>query len=275
MENNFSEPPVLLATCLRSPTAEEGYTVTKITEAGLANPGEALSQALKELEAMKSTGPKNVIGVIDIKLKNVRPMFELSGRNYIVIGGLRGIGYAAVRSLCELGANVAVLDIQAKSKEVFSSVEDEFNTKVYYFQADVTKLDSLNAGVDKAIEALGSLDGCLPCAGINCNKPFVDQSWDDFTRIQEINVRGTYFTVQRVVKQLIKQGTPGSIVMIASQCAHIAIPGCRMSSYNASKGGVLMLTKALRVELAKHNIRVNSISPGYIESQMFRDVLAT
>ncbi|KAG9504987.1 hypothetical protein J7337_001953 [Fusarium musae] len=211
----------------------------------------------------------------DIKLHNVRPMFELRGRNYIVTGGLGGIGFAAVRSLCELGANVAVLDIQAKSKDVFSSVEDEFGTKVYYFQTDVTKLDSLNAGVDQAIEALGSLDGCLPCAGINCNKPFVDQSWDDFTRIQEINVRGTYFTVQRVVKQLIKQGTPGSIVMMASQCAHIAIPGCRMSSYNASKGGVLMLTKALGVELAKHNIRVNSISPGYVDSQMFRDVLAT
>jgi sorbose reductase len=78
-----------------------------------------------------------------------------------------------------------------------------------------------------------------------------------------------------VVKQLIKQGTSGSIVMMASQCAHIAIPGCRMSSYNASKGGVLMLTKALGVELAKHNIRVNSISPGYVDSQMFRDVLAT
>ncbi|QKD50520.2 putative short-chain dehydrogenase [Fusarium oxysporum Fo47] len=174
-----------------------------------------------------------------------------------------------------MGANVAVLDIQDKSRDAFSSVENEFGTNVFYFQTDVTKLDSLNAGVDKAIEALGSLDGCLPCAGINCNKPFVDQSWDEFTRIQEINVRGTFFTVQRVVKQLIKQGTSGSIVMMASQCAHIAIPGCRMSSYNASKGGVLMLTKALGVELAKHNIRVNSISPGYVDSQMFRDVLAT
>ncbi|KAM5515479.1 hypothetical protein FOXYSP1_06446 [Fusarium oxysporum f. sp. phaseoli] len=230
----------------------------------------------------------------DIKLQNVRPMFELRSRNYIVTGGLGGIGYAAVRSLCEMGANVAVLDIQDKSRDAFSSMENEFGTKVFYFQTDVTKLDSLNAGVDKAIEALGSLDGCIPCAGINCNKPFVDQSWDEFTRIQEINVeaipsslrfcqlsnvplqvRGTFFTVQRVVKQLIKQGTSGSIVMMASQCAHIAIPGCRMSSYNASKGGVLMLTKALGVELAKHNIRVNSISPGYVDSQMFRDVLAT
>jgi hypothetical protein len=124
----------------------------------------------------------------DIKLQNVRPMFELRGRNYIVTGGLGGIGYAAVRSLCEMGASVAVLDIQDRSKDAFASVENEFGTRVFYFQTDVTKLDSLNAGVDKAIEALGSLDGCLPCAGINCNKPFVDQSWDEFTRIQEINV---------------------------------------------------------------------------------------
>jgi NAD(P)-dependent dehydrogenase (short-subunit alcohol dehydrogenase family) len=88
-------------------------------------------------------------------------------------------------------------------------------------------------------------------------------------------VRGTFFIVQLVAKQIIKQGSKGSIVMIASQSSHIGLPGYRMAAYNASKGGVLMLSKALAVELAKHNIRVNTISPGFVDSEMTRNVRAS
>ena len=73
---------------------------------------------------------------------------------------------------------------------------------------------------------------------------------------------------------MIKQGKGGSMVLLASQTAHIAIPGHRMAAYNMSKGGVLMLTKALGVELAPHNIRVNSISPGFVDSEMLQKVKA-
>lgn len=83
-------------------------------------------------------------------------------------------------------------------------------------------------------------------------------------------VMGTFFAAQLGVKQMQKQGTPGSIVLIASICGQQAPPGHLLSGYCASKGGVLMLAKALAVELAPHNIRVNSISPGYIESDMTR-----
>ena len=73
----------------------------------------------------------------------------------------------------------------------------------------------------------------------------------------------------------MKQGGGGSIVLVASQSAHIALPGYRMAAYNASKGGVLMLAKALAVELAPHNIRVNTISPGFVDSEMTRKVRET
>jgi NAD(P)-dependent dehydrogenase (short-subunit alcohol dehydrogenase family) len=71
---------------------------------------------------------------------------------------------------------------------------------------------------------------------------------------------------------MIKQGTPGSILLIASQSAHIALPGYRMAAYNASKGAVMMLSKVLGVELAPHGIRVNTISPGFVDSEMTRRV---
>lgn len=73
---------------------------------------------------------------------------------------------------------------------------------------------------------------------------------------------------------MIKQGTGGSMVLLASQVAHVAIPGHRMAAYNMSKGGVLMLAKALAVELAPHNIRINTISPGFVDSDMLQRVKA-
>lgn len=85
-------------------------------------------------------------------------------------------------------------------------------------------------------------------------------------------MRGTFFTVQMVAKELIKQKKPGSILLLASQSAHIALPGYRMAAYNASKGGVMMLAKVLGVELAPHGIRVNTISPGFVDSEMTKNV---
>ncbi|KAL1307024.1 hypothetical protein AAFC00_005650 [Neodothiora populina] len=208
------------------------------------------------------------------KLDDVRPMFELRGRNYIITGGAQGIGFAATRAICEMGGNVAVLDIQSQPVDEFNSLHSRYGSKAIYIQTDVTKEDSLNAGFSQALDALGTIDGCVPAAGIAIDKPFIEQTWEEFTRIQEINVRGTFFIVQLVAKQIIKQGSGGSIVMIASQSSHIGLPGYRMAAYNASKGGILMLAKALAVELAKHQIRVNTISPGYVDSEMTRSVRA-
>jgi sorbose reductase len=122
-------------------------------------------------------------------LNDVRPMFELRGRNYIVTGGAQGIGFAALRAICEMGGNVAVLDVQSKPIDEFYTLEKRFGSKTIYIPTDVTQQDSLNSGFAKALDALGTIDGCVPAAGIAIDKPFVDQTWDEFTRIQEINVR--------------------------------------------------------------------------------------
>ncbi|KAH6981651.1 hypothetical protein BKA56DRAFT_520266 [Ilyonectria sp. MPI-CAGE-AT-0026] len=205
-------------------------------------------------------------------LEDVRPMFDLDKRNYIVTGGAQGIGFAVTRAICEMGGNVAVMDIQEKPVEEFNTLSTKFGAKTVYIRTDVTDESSLTSAFTRALEELGSIDGCVPCAGIAIDKPFVDQTWDEFTRIQNINVRGTFFTAQMVAKHLIGRGSGGSMVLIASQSAHIGLPGYRMAAYNASKGGVMMLSKALAVELAPHNIRVNTISPGFVDSDMTRDV---
>ncbi|KAI8716129.1 hypothetical protein NCS52_00905800 [Fusarium sp. LHS14.1] len=207
-------------------------------------------------------------------LHDVRPMFELRGRNYVITGGAQGIGFACTRAICEMGGNVAVLDIQKNPVEEFNTLSDKFSTKAIYIQTDVTSEDSIKAAFAKVLEEFGTIDGCVPAAGIAIDKPFLDQTWDEFTRIQDINVRGTFFVAQMAACQMIKQGTGGSMVLLASQSAHIGLPGYRMAAYNASKGGVFMLSKALAVELAPKNIRVNTISPGFVDSEMTRNVRA-
>lgn len=221
-------------------------------------------------------------------------MFELRGRNYVVTGGAQGIGFALTRAICEMGGNVAVMDIQDKpvDETEWKNLSQKFGAKTLYIQTDVTKQESLNSSFEKAIKELGSIDGLVPAAGIAIDKPFIEQTWEEFTRIQEINVRrlrcpdierylftdtkvqvrGTFFAAQLATKQMLAQKTGGSMVLIASQSSHIALPGYRMAAYNASKGGILMLSRALAVELAPHNIRVNTISPGFVDSDMTRNV---
>lgn len=103
----------------------------------------------------------------------------------------------------------------------------------------------------------------MTAAGIAVDKPFLDQSAEEVNRVLKVNVTGTFLTAQCAARHMVQQGTGGSIVMIASVCGSIALPGHRLSAYHASKGGVKMLATALSVELAPHGIRTNSISPGY------------
>lgn len=94
------------------------------------------------------------------------------------------------------------------------------------------------------------------------DKPFLNQEWDEVKRLIDINVNGTFFSAQTAARHMVQQGQGGSIVMIASVCASVAIPGHKLSAYHASKGAVKTLTTALSVELAPHGIRANCISPG-------------
>lgn len=115
-------------------------------------------------------------------------MYDLNGRNYIVTGGGQGIGFAITRAICEMGGNVAVLDLRSEPVDGFKDLSNHFGVKTEYLQTDVTKEESLSSSFDKAIASLGSLDGLVPAAGIVIDKPFVEQTWDEVNRIQQVNV---------------------------------------------------------------------------------------
>ena len=121
---------------------------------------------------------------------SVRSAFELTNRTYIVTGGAQGIGFTISRAICEMGGNVAIWDIQNApvDQAEFDSWTSTFGSKTLYVQTDVTKQESLQAAFQKTLEVFKTVDGCVPSAGIAIDKPFVEQTWEEFTRIQEINV---------------------------------------------------------------------------------------
>lgn len=123
-------------------------------------------------------------------MSSVRSAFELTGRTYIVTGGAQGIGFTISRAICEMGGNVAIWDIQngPVDQKEFESWTSTFGSKTLYVQTDVTKQESLQAAFQKTLDTFQTVDGCVPSAGIAIDKPFVEQTWEEFTRIQEINV---------------------------------------------------------------------------------------
>lgn len=121
-------------------------------------------------------------------LKDIRHTYELTGRNYIVTGGGQGIGFSVTRAICEMGGNVAVLDLRSEPVDAFKDLSKQFGVKTEYFQTDVAKEESLTSSFDKAISSLGGLDGLVPAAGIVVDKPFIEQTWDEVNRIQQVNV---------------------------------------------------------------------------------------
>ena len=218
-----------------------------------------------------TTVAKAILPSVDDKYKTrtVFDLLSLTDRVIVVTGGGRGIGLALTRACVEAGGNVAVLDALPEPHKDFHELKTDFpDSKVEYYNTDVTNLGTLTSTYKKVVEDFGRIDGCITAAGVVLSKPFVDTTWDDAMRIDLVNTQGTFFSAQLAAKQMIAQGTPGSIVMISSITAHHSASLQPVAAYAASKGAVKSLMLALAVELAPHQIRVNSISPGHILTDM-------
>ena len=122
------------------------------------------------------------------------------------------------------------------------------------------------------IKEHGTIDFAINNAGIANTYPAEDISSKDFKKVVDINLNGVFLTAQAAARQMIKEGKAGSIVNTASMSAHIINTPQTIANYCASKGGVLLLTKALAVEWAQYNIRVNCVSPGYMATELVAEM---
>ncbi|KAI1102684.1 short chain dehydrogenase, partial [Jackrogersella minutella] len=208
---------------------------------------------------------------------SVQDLLSLKGRTIVITGGARGLGLAFALAVAEVGGNVAVLDLLDTPHDHFYKIQKEFGVKVELYKADVTNYEQLKQTFDKVVEDFGRIDGLVTAAGICIDQSFLERKPESVARSFNINTLGTYYAAQLAAIQMAKQEPTdfnprgGSIVFIASIAAHVASKGQNTSDYCSSKGAVVALAKALGVELAGKGIRVNSISPGYMVTDMTMD----
>jgi NAD(P)-dependent dehydrogenase (short-subunit alcohol dehydrogenase family) len=195
--------------------------------------------------------------------------FDLTGRGILVTGGNGGIGFGMARALLQAGATVTIWGSNPdKTERARQSLSDESGdaARVHAFNCDVGDERAVEATFGQTVTALGQVDACFANAGVSGKgTPLLEMSLDDFRRIQRVNVEGVFLTLRAAARHMAER-EGGSLVATASTAA---VEGAaRNSHYGASKGAVTSMVRALAVELARHQIRVNSILPGWIATEM-------
>ena len=193
---------------------------------------------------------------------------RLDGKVSFVTGGARAIGKAIAQALAEGGSDLALVDIDMEeAAKTAGEIEKNTGVKAIAIQADVTKPEEVDAMIRRIMEEFGHLDAAFCNAGICMNIPAEEMTYEQWKKVLDINLTGVFLTSQAAAKVMLKQGK-GSIINTASMSAHIVNVPQPQCSYNASKAGVIQLTKSMAVEFAKRGVRVNSISPGYMATEL-------
>jgi NAD(P)-dependent dehydrogenase (short-subunit alcohol dehydrogenase family) len=197
----------------------------------------------------------------------------LSGRTAVITGGARGIGLTLARALAAEGVGVALLDLLDTVDAAAESVADEFDVPTYGRRVDVTDQAAVADAFEVVRKRLGVPRVLVTAAGIEINGDSVEVTAEQWRKVIDVNLTGTFFSAQAFGDGLLNAGTSGSAVFIASMSGSIVNVPQWAASYNASKAAVVHLGKSLAVEWAPAGIRVNSVSPGYILTDLTQAIL--
>jgi NAD(P)-dependent dehydrogenase (short-subunit alcohol dehydrogenase family) len=193
-------------------------------------------------------------------------LFDLNGKTAVITGGASGIGKSIAEAFAKYGANIVIADCNSEiGLKTSKEIQRTFNTEVTFNDVDVSKKGSVVEMVEKTIQRYGEIDIDVNCAGVigtrfSHSEEIVEK---DARRLFDIMLFGVFFCCQEIGKKMIEQHH-GNIINIASMSGCIINRGIHgIAPYAAVKAGVIHMTKALAVEWVNHDIRVNSISPGY------------
>jgi NAD(P)-dependent dehydrogenase (short-subunit alcohol dehydrogenase family) len=204
----------------------------------------------------------------------VKQLFDLAGKTALVTGGSRGLGLQMAEALGEMGARVAITARkQAELDEAAARLASQ-GVEVLTVAGDLSRLETIPALLDRVIEKLGPVDVLVNNAGATWGAPAEDYPVEGWNKVMNLNVNALFFLTQAVGKRCMIPRRSGKIVNIASVSGLSGNPPALQTiAYNASKGAVVNLTRALAAEWGRHGINVNAICPGFFPSKMSKGVL--
>ncbi|KAL2018256.1 hypothetical protein VTK56DRAFT_1010 [Thermocarpiscus australiensis] len=217
----------------------------------------------------------DVVKPLEEKVYNQMPRtlqkMSVMGKVIIITGGARGLGNYMARACAEAGAKaIAIFDAnQDLGDEAAAELHQKTGLPVSFFKVDVRDGNAINTAVQNVVDLYGTPDVLVNSAGI-ADSNIKAETYDPamFRRLIDINLNGSFLMSQAVGRAMIAAGKPGSIILVASMSGSIVNYPQEQSCYNASKAGVIQLGKSLAAEWAKYNIRVNCISPGYMDTAL-------
>ncbi|KAM0562786.1 hypothetical protein ACHAPJ_001626 [Fusarium lateritium] len=207
------------------------------------------------------------------QLPHTMRSMSVYGKTIVLTGAARGLGNYMARACAEAGAkNIVIFDAnQELGDESAAELHDKTGLPVSFFKVDVRDGAAINAAVEEVVERYGAPDVLVNSAGI-ADSNIKAETYDPamFRRLIDINLTGSFLMSQAVGRAMMAAGKPGSIILVASMSGSIVNYPQEQSCYNASKAGVIQLGKSLAAEWAKYDIRVNCISPGYMDTALNR-----
>lgn len=192
--------------------------------------------------------------------------FDLTGKTAVVTGGSKGLGLAMAAGLASAGASIMLVNRNAEEGiKAAQELSIDYGVKAISYGADITDRAQAEAIATVAVEAFGHIDILINSAGINIRGPIDEVTPEDFNKVMDVNVNGTWLCSRAVVPHMKKRGS-GKIINVASTLGLVGVPN--RTPYASSKGAVVQMTRALALELAPFNIRVNAICPGPFLTEM-------
>jgi NAD(P)-dependent dehydrogenase (short-subunit alcohol dehydrogenase family) len=182
-----------------------------------------------------------------------------------ITGAGQGIGRAIAFRFADAGYAISFVDPDEEAGRETARMLAARKAKSLYMRVDIADARKVEQWVKRTTQKLGCPDVLVNNAGINRRAPFLELAAADFDRVIAVNLRGTFLCAQGFARKMAERGKGGAIVNIASTRAFMSEPGTE--AYTASKGGIVALTHAMAISLAPHRIRVNCVSPGWIETR--------
>ena len=196
----------------------------------------------------------------------IRELFDLRGKGAVVTGGAAGIGFGIASRLAEAGAGVTIADVDGAAAEAAAARLRALDRQAQAVAADVSAAADVRRLIGAAVTAYGGIDVLVNNAGIYPFRPVQQMSEAEWDRVLDVNLKGAFLCAQAAAGQMRAHGRGGVILNIASiDALHPSSVG--LAHYDASKGGLLMLTKNLALELAPLGIRVLALAPGGITTE--------